>query len=74
MKILIYGLHFKPDLIGIGKYTGEMTDWLFDQGNEMKVITAPSYYPEWKLKYNIEDILQEIYETNKERWLLSVRK
>ncbi len=53
MKILIYGLHFKPDLIGIGKYTGEMTDWLFDRGHEMKVITAPSYYPEWKLKQSI---------------------
>lgn len=50
MKILIYGLHFKPDLIGIGKYTGEMTDWLFNGGHEIRVVTAPSYYPEWKLK------------------------
>jgi len=50
MKILIYGLHFKPDLIGIGKYTGEMTDWLFDRGHEIRVVTAPSYYPEWKLE------------------------
>ncbi len=53
MKILIYGLHFKPDLIGIGKYTGEMTDWLFEQGHEIRVITAPSYYPEWKLNQSI---------------------
>lgn len=50
MKILIYGLHFKPDLIGIGKYTGEMTDWLFDQDHEIRVITAPHFYPEWKLE------------------------
>ena len=50
MKILIYGLHFKPDLIGIGKYTGEMTDWLNDRDHEIRVVTAPSYYPEWKLK------------------------
>ncbi len=50
MKILIYGLHFKPDLIGIGKYTGEMTDWLFVRGHKIRVITAPSYYPGWKLK------------------------
>jgi len=60
MKILIYGLHFKPDLIGIGKYTGEMTDWLFDHGHKIRVITAPSYYPEWKLEkqlwwYKTED-------------------
>jgi len=50
MKILIYGLHFKPDLIGIGKYTGEMTDWLSNRGYDMRVVTAPSYYPRWKLK------------------------
>lgn len=49
MKILLYGLHFKPDLIGIGKYTGEMTDWLFKQGHEVRVITAPHFYPEWKI-------------------------
>ena len=53
MKILIYGLHFKPDLIGIGKYTGEMTDWLFDRDHKIRVITAPSYYPEWKKKQRI---------------------
>jgi len=51
MKILIYGLHFKPDLIGIGKYTGEMTDWLFNQGHEVRAITAPHFYPGWKLKH-----------------------
>lgn len=50
MKILIYGLHFKPDLIGIGKYTGEMADWLFGRGHEIRVITAPHFYPEWKLE------------------------
>ena len=50
MKIQIYGLHFKPDIIGIGKYTGEMTDWLFKHGHKIRVITAHSYYPEWKLK------------------------
>ncbi len=53
MKILIYGLHFRPDLIGIGKYTGEMTDWLSDNGHEIRVITASHFYPEWKLKQRL---------------------
>jgi len=48
MKILIYGLHFKPDLIGIGKYTGEMADWLNSQKHDIRVIAAPHFYPEWK--------------------------
>lgn len=48
MKILIYGLHFKPDLIGIGKYTGEMADWLSQNKHDIRVVTAPHFYPEWK--------------------------
>jgi colanic acid biosynthesis glycosyl transferase WcaI len=28
MKILLYGLNFAPELIGIGKYTGELAAWL----------------------------------------------
>ena len=61
MKILIYGLHFKPDLIGIGKYTGEMADWLFEHGYDIRVITAPHFYPEWKLDKNIWNYKKEIF-------------
>jgi len=50
MKILIYGMQFKPDKAGIGKYTGEMADWLFEHNHDIRVITAPHYYPEWKQK------------------------
>lgn len=47
MKILILGLNFAPEMIGVGKYTGEMAAWLADQGHEVRVITAPPYYPAW---------------------------
>jgi len=47
MKILIYGLNFAPELTGIGKYTGEMAAWLASQGHEVRVVTAPPYYPAW---------------------------
>lgn len=50
MKILIYGLNFAPELTGIGKYTGEMATWLAEHGHEVRVVTAPPYYPEWKVK------------------------
>ncbi|MEM9627726.1 MAG: WcaI family glycosyltransferase [Pseudomonadota bacterium] len=49
MKILILGLNFAPELIGVGKYTGEMAAWLAEQGHEVRVITAPPYYPAWKI-------------------------
>ncbi len=47
MKILLYGINFAPELTGIGKYTGEMAAWLVGQGHEVRVVTAPPYYPAW---------------------------
>ncbi|WP_382322291.1 glycosyltransferase WbuB [Hydrogenophaga sp. UC242_50] len=49
MKLLIYGINFAPELTGIGKYTGEMAQWLAAAGHEVRVITAPPYYPAWKV-------------------------
>lgn len=49
MKILFYGINFFPELTGIGKYTGEMAQWFAEQGHEVRVITAPPYYPAWKV-------------------------
>ena len=50
MKILIYGINYAPELTGIGKYTGEMAAFLASRGDEVEVITAPPYYPQWKIK------------------------
>jgi len=52
MKILIYGINFSPELTGTGKYTGEMAAWMSLHGHEIRVITAPAYYPEWKIHGN----------------------
>lgn len=49
MKILIYGINYSPELTGIGKYSGEMARWLAEQGHEVRVVTAPPYYPDWKV-------------------------
>ena len=49
MRILIYGINFSPELTGIGKYSGEMAHWLASEEHEVRVITAPPYYPEWSI-------------------------
>ena len=49
MRILIYGLNYAPELTGIGKYTGEMAAWLTARGHEVHVVTAPPYYPAWRI-------------------------
>ena len=63
MKIVIYSINYWPELTGIGKYSSEMAEWLSDHGHDVRVITAPPYYPAWKVeksyssyKYKIEKI------------------
>ncbi|WP_123041916.1 glycosyltransferase WbuB [Cohnella candidum] len=48
-KVLLYSINFAPELTGIGKYNGEMVRWLTEQGYRVRVITAPPYYPQWKV-------------------------
>jgi colanic acid biosynthesis glycosyl transferase WcaI len=48
MRILICGLNFAPEVTGTGKYTTELAEYLVEQGNSVRVITAPPYYPQWK--------------------------
>ena len=49
MKILFYGINFAPELTATGKYTGEMAEWFAKQGHDVRVITAPPYYPAWQV-------------------------
>lgn len=49
MRILLYGINYAPELTGVGKYTGEMGAWLAAQGHEVRVVTAPPYYPQWRV-------------------------
>lgn len=50
MQVLLYGLNYEPELTGIGKYSGEMAHWLADRGHRVQVVTAPPYYPEWRIR------------------------
>lgn len=47
MKILIYSMNFMPELAGIGKYSGEMAEWLHARGHEVRVIASPPFFPQW---------------------------
>ena len=44
MKILIYGINFAPEPVGVGRYTGEMAERLKKEGHDVRVITALPYY------------------------------
>lgn len=49
MRVLIHGLNFAPELVGVGKYTGEMAEWLAARGHQVRVVTAPPFNPAWSV-------------------------
>lgn len=50
MKLLVYGLNHWPEKVGIGRYTGELVAWLAARGHQVRVVTAPPYYPDWRIR------------------------
>ena len=49
MRVLIYCINYAPELTGISKYTAEMAEWLTENGVDVSVVTAPPYYPAWRI-------------------------
>jgi len=49
LRLLIYGLNYAPERTGVGKYTGEMAEWLQGRGHQVRVVTSLPYYPAWKV-------------------------
>ena len=48
-KLLVVGLNYAPDFIGIPKYTTELCEDLARRGHDVSVVTAPPYYPAWRV-------------------------
>jgi colanic acid biosynthesis glycosyl transferase WcaI len=49
LRILIYAMHHAPELIGGGKISGEVANYLLDQGHDVDVVTATPFYPRWRV-------------------------
>jgi colanic acid biosynthesis glycosyl transferase WcaI len=49
MKVLIHSINFWPEPTGVGKYTGEMAEWLSLRGHEVRAVTTPPHYPQWRI-------------------------
>jgi colanic acid biosynthesis glycosyl transferase WcaI len=49
MRILLIGINYSPDFMGVAKYNTELCESLASRGEEVRVITAPPYYPAWKV-------------------------
>lgn len=42
--------NFSPELTGIGKYNGELADYLHSIGHSVQVVTGYPYYPQWEVQ------------------------
>ncbi|MFD1258271.1 WcaI family glycosyltransferase [Mucilaginibacter terrae] len=62
--ILLISHNFSPEPTGIGKYNGEMMEWLAKKGCNCTVVTTFPYYPHWKVQqpYNNRWYKKEVIE------------
>lgn len=49
MNILIIGLNYAPEPVGIGPYTTGMAEALVAKGHDVHVVAGKPYYPYWKV-------------------------
>ncbi len=49
-RVLIYAMNYVPELIGCGRYSGDIGAYLKSQGAMVEVVTTPPHYPEWRVR------------------------
>jgi colanic acid biosynthesis glycosyl transferase WcaI len=62
MKILMISPNFSPELTGIGKYSGELAQWLTERGHQLEVFCTKPHYPMWEVdkNYRVSGYITEI--------------
>lgn len=48
LRLLIVGLNYAPEQVGIGPYTTGLAETLASRGHDVRVVTGEPYYPEWR--------------------------
>lgn len=48
MKLLILGLNYAPEPVGIGPYTAALAETMARRGHQVAVIAGRAYYPQWQ--------------------------
>ena len=49
MKILVLGLNYAPESVGVAVYTTELAEHLCARGHQVTVLAGKPYYPEWRV-------------------------
>lgn len=48
--LLIFGINYAPEMIGIGPYTAGLAEELARRGHAVDVVTGQPYYPRWRIE------------------------
>lgn len=48
MRVLIVGLNYAPEPIGIGAYSTGLAEFLAERGHRVEVVADRPYYPQWR--------------------------
>lgn len=49
LKILVLGLNYAPEMVGIAVYTSGMCEALAARGHDVAVVAGKPYYPQWSV-------------------------
>lgn len=49
MRLLVLGINYAPEMIGIAVYTTGLAEAMAEQGHDVSVVTAVPSYPGWKV-------------------------
>lgn len=49
LRLLIIGINYAPEMIGIAVYTTGLAETLVARGHDVEVVTATPYYPAWRV-------------------------
>ena len=85
MRILMCGINYAPEMIGVGRYAGEIGAFLAARGHQVEVIAAPPHYPSWRVeppfragayawerRHGVDVLRCPIYATGKARGLARI--
>lgn len=49
LRLLIVGLNYAPEPVGIGPYTAGLAEFLAARGHSVSVVAGRPYYPQWRV-------------------------
>ena len=48
-RAMLYCINYAPEMIGVGRYAGELGTYLAAKGVKVEVVTTPPHYPGWRV-------------------------